>query len=171
VIRTRVKGAGSGLHLRLLRNGAQHGHSLCTVAAQTGRSCTVLSPYGWACITSRANRAFRIGLTRFRLQQQVPSRLYHYPATPPLANDTISDTTPDSGISIANPYRYHRYQPSSQISSQNGWRRQRYALTPGRAVAAGRLMETQERPEARQVERVIRTSRLQSRTQPKPVSR
>jgi hypothetical protein len=85
-----------------------------------------------------ASRAFQIGLTRSRLQQQVPSRLYHYPATPPLANDTTSVTSLNSGISVAHPYRYHRHRHSSRIVPQNGWRRQRYALTPSRAVGCSR---------------------------------
>lgn len=62
-----------------------------------------------------------------------PSRLYHDPATPPPANDTTSKRT----LKLWHYGRAFLSNTSSPTfvpnSSPNGWR-QRYALTPGRAI-------------------------------------
>jgi hypothetical protein len=66
----------------------------------------------------------------FELQQQT----LHGPTTPPASNHTTSQTPSNFANPVAHPYRSHRYRHSSRIITKNGWRRQRYALTPSRAL-------------------------------------
>lgn len=54
-------------------------------------------------------RDFRIGLTRFEATTTSPLQDFTLPTTPPTPNDTTSDALPNSGISVAHPYRYHRH--------------------------------------------------------------
>jgi hypothetical protein len=58
-------------------------------------------------------------------QQQDPSKTLHTSTQPPHLSPTTPhrNIPPNSGNTVAHPYRYHRHRHLSQIVIQHGWRR------------------------------------------------
>jgi hypothetical protein len=73
---------------------------------------------------SRGGRAFPIGTTRNN-NKSGPRKSLQLPTQPPHLSPTTPhrNIPPNSGNTVAHPYRYHRHRHSSQIVLQHGWRR------------------------------------------------